>query len=102
MTSSAFENQWRADDHCTRTSQSSMKWGRIRTCWTMFSGMVWFVAMSRIPCFSAAVASPRPAMMCDWKWMTSGLISRVIFSAFAFTRHGSMNRSHGCGYQRQL
>ena len=76
---SALPNHLRADDHWMRVSQPCMKGGRIATCWSMFSGIMWLVPTRRMPCFCAEVASPRPTMMCDWKWMTSGLISRRSF-----------------------
>ena len=72
--SSASRNHLRADDHWMRVSQPCMNGGRIATCCSMFSGIVWFVPTRRMPCFTAEVASPRPTTMCDWKWMTSGLI----------------------------
>ena len=100
--SSACLNHLRADDHWMRVSQACMNGGRIATCWSMFSGIVWLVPTSRMWCLTAEVTSPRPTMMCDWKWMTSGSISRTMRSALAFTRHGSMKRSQGCGSHRQL
>ncbi len=88
--------------HCTRASQSSVGLGRIVTCCSTFSGMVWLVPTSRIPRFFATGASPLPAMMCDWKCTASGWMLSMILRELALTRHGSMNRSHGCGSHRQL
>ena len=64
--------------------------------------MKWFVPTRRMPRFTAPIEKPRPVMMCDWKCTTSGFTRSRILAAFCLIRHGIANRSHGCGYQRQL
>ena len=101
VTASAREYDLAAASHASPIAQRCMNFG-MSVYSSRFSGMKWLVPTMRMPRSFAPIENPRPVMMCDWKCTTSGFTWSRIFAAFCLMRHGSANRSHGCGYQRQL
>ncbi|KQQ27620.1 hypothetical protein ASF54_02190 [Frondihabitans sp. Leaf304] len=89
-----------ASCHARRVIQSSSLRGIGGVCSMRFSGMKWFVAITRMPRSFAIVVSPRPMMMCDWMCTTSGRNESTIGLVLCLTVHGVAKRSQSCSGQR--
>jgi histidine ammonia-lyase len=73
VTARVIANVRFASSHASFTTTLSSTGGSVVKS-TTFSAITWLVAMSGMPRLWVSRARPRPRLMCDWMWTTSGLM----------------------------